>query len=84
MTPKTLIKSFRELNAERIAQAEKLKKPDCVPVSPFLHHPFLADFAGVKIIEYFNDPKVMAEAQLHARRAFFGLKESVPRLCYCC
>jgi uroporphyrinogen decarboxylase len=78
MATKMLSKSFRELNAERIAQAEKLKKPDCVPVSLSLHHPFLASFAGVKIIEYFNDPRVMAEAQLRARRAFFGLKNLYP------
>jgi uroporphyrinogen decarboxylase len=72
------MKSLKELNAERVAQAERLEVPDCVPVSLSMHHPFFAEFAKVKVIDYFNDPKVMTEAQLLARRRFYELRNLYP------
>lgn len=72
------MKSFRQLNAERVSLAEKLEKPDCVPVSLSMHHPFFAGFANIKVINYFNDPKVMAETQLLVRRRFYELRNLYP------
>jgi uroporphyrinogen decarboxylase len=72
------MKSFRELNSERVELAEKLKIPDCVPVSLSMHHPFFAGFAKITVMEYFNDPKVMTEAQLLARRRFYELRNLYP------
>lgn len=74
-------KSFKELNDERIKTAERLGCPDQVPVSPSMLGHFLTGLANVKMIAYLNDPKVMCDVQMFARKKFFGLVTLFPDYC---
>ncbi len=54
---------------ERVLKALDLKKPDRVPVIPFVIS-FAAKYAGVKFFDYCRDPRRLAEAQIVTARRF--------------
>jgi uroporphyrinogen decarboxylase len=74
-------RSFKDVNDERIRIAEKLGRPDQVPVSPSMLGHFLTGLARVRMIEYLNDPKVMYNVQMLARKKFYDLLTLFPDYC---
>lgn len=74
-------KSFKELNDERIRIAERLGRPDQVPVSPSMSGHFLTGLAKARMIEYLNDPRVMYDVQMLARKKFRDLFTLFPDYC---
>jgi len=54
---------------ERVLRALELKKPDRVPVVPFIIT-FAAKYAGFKFIDYAKDPSILAKSQIEIARRF--------------